>query len=173
MMRAAFPQAYAFASGPLINGLKSAGLIWCCWIPAPRQTVRRSRCGDLAKWLDATARILDGPARTVVSAPSAVPDRYLAHGPPESPQRRRLAPIVRRHPRVQLIATGHVHRANARDVRWCPDHDLPGAQSRGRSGSGAFAAEPSFKSTAAFHLHNWFPGEDWQRRHPSDPDRRF
>jgi 3',5'-cyclic AMP phosphodiesterase CpdA len=71
-----------------------------------------------------------------------------------------LAAIVSRHPRVQRIATGHVHRATlttfsgvATTICPAPNHavDLDLAELR----------EPSFKvEPPAFHLHSWFPGED-------------
>jgi Icc protein len=70
-----------------------------------------------------------------------------------------LAPIIRRHPRVQLIAAGHVHRATLTTFAGvqsticpAPNHavDLDLAQMR----------EPSFKvEPSAYHLHSWFPGE--------------
>jgi len=70
-----------------------------------------------------------------------------------------LAPIVRRHPRVQLIATGHVHRATftmfagvPTTICPAPNHavDLDLDQLR----------EPSYKvEPPSFHLNTWFPGE--------------
>ena len=70
-----------------------------------------------------------------------------------------LAPIMRRHPRVQLIATGHVHRATftmfagvPTTICPAPNHavDLDLDQLR----------EPSYKvEPPSFHLHTWFPGE--------------
>lgn len=70
-----------------------------------------------------------------------------------------LIPNLRRHPRMQLLATGHVHRAALTlfagvPTTMCPapnhavDLDLAGLR------------EPSFKvEPPAFHLHSWFPGE--------------
>jgi hypothetical protein len=70
-----------------------------------------------------------------------------------------LAEVVRRHPRIRLIATGHIHRATftmfagvPTTICPAPNHavDLDLAQLR----------EPSFKvEPPAFHLHVWFPGE--------------
>jgi 3',5'-cyclic AMP phosphodiesterase CpdA len=70
-----------------------------------------------------------------------------------------LAAIVRKHPRVQLVAAGHVHRATlttfagvAATICPAPNHavDLDLGELR----------EPSFKvEPPAFHLHAWFPGE--------------
>lgn len=70
-----------------------------------------------------------------------------------------LIPNLRRHPRMQLLATGPVHRAALTlfagvPTTMCPapnhavDLDLAGLR------------EPSFKvEPPAFHLHSWFPGE--------------
>jgi Icc protein len=74
-----------------------------------------------------------------------------------------LAAIIRRHPRVRLIATGHVHRATltsfegtACTICPAPNHavDLDLGHLR----------EPSFKvEPPAFHLHTWFPGTGFGR----------
>jgi 3',5'-cyclic-AMP phosphodiesterase len=70
-----------------------------------------------------------------------------------------LADIVRRHPRVRLLATGHLHRAIVTmfagvpcTICPAPNHavDLDLEQLR----------QPSFKiEPPAFHLHAWFPDE--------------
>jgi 3',5'-cyclic-AMP phosphodiesterase len=70
-----------------------------------------------------------------------------------------LAPIIRRHARVQLIAAGHVHRATLTmfagvqaTICPAPNHAVDLDLDRLR--------EPSFKvEPPAFHLHSWFPGE--------------
>jgi hypothetical protein len=74
-----------------------------------------------------------------------------------------LAAIVRRHPRVQLIAAGHVHRATlttfagvAATICPAPNHavDLDLGELR----------EPSFRvEPPAFHLHAWFPDGEFGR----------
>jgi 3',5'-cyclic AMP phosphodiesterase CpdA len=74
-----------------------------------------------------------------------------------------LAPIIRRHPRVQLVAAGHVHRATlttfagvAATICPAPNHavDLDLGELR----------EPSFKvEPPAFHLHVRFPDEAFGR----------
>jgi hypothetical protein len=70
-----------------------------------------------------------------------------------------LAAIVKKHPRVRLIAAGHVHRATLTSFAGvvaticpAPNHavDLDLGELR----------EPSFKvEPPAFHLHAWFPGD--------------
>jgi 3',5'-cyclic-AMP phosphodiesterase len=71
---------------------------------------------------------------------------------------RDLARVVASHPRVRLIAAGHVHRAVATvfagvaaSICPAPNHavDLDLVEARGP----AFLTEPP-----AFHLHAWFPG---------------
>jgi 3',5'-cyclic-AMP phosphodiesterase len=71
---------------------------------------------------------------------------------------RDLAAVVARHPRVRLIAAGHVHRAVATifagvaaTICPAPNHavDLDLLEARGP----AFRSEPP-----AFHLHAWFAG---------------
>ncbi|PDT74279.1 phosphodiesterase [Bradyrhizobium sp. C9] len=72
-----------------------------------------------------------------------------------------LADIVRRHPRVRLIACGHVHRAMLTifagiPVTICPAPNHAVDLDLGR------LREPSFKvEPPAFHLHTWFPGPDF------------
>ena len=70
-----------------------------------------------------------------------------------------LAPIVRRHPRVQLIATGHVHRATLTMFAGVPTTICP-APNHAVDLDLAELREPSFRvEPPAFHLHSWFPGE--------------
>ena len=70
-----------------------------------------------------------------------------------------LAPIVRRHPRVQLIATGHVHRATLTMFAGVPTTICP-APNHAVDLDLAELRDPSFKvEPPAFHLHSWFPGE--------------
>jgi 3',5'-cyclic AMP phosphodiesterase CpdA len=72
-----------------------------------------------------------------------------------------LASIIRRHNRVQLIASGHVHRAVLTafaDVTCtiCPAPNHAVALDLAELGEPSFAIEPP-----AFHLHVWFPGEGY------------
>jgi 3',5'-cyclic AMP phosphodiesterase CpdA len=70
-----------------------------------------------------------------------------------------LAAIVRRHPRVQLIGTGHVHRATVTMFAGVPTTICP-APNHAVDLDLAELREPSFKvEPPAFHLHTWFPGE--------------
>jgi hypothetical protein len=70
-----------------------------------------------------------------------------------------LAPIIRRHPRVQLIAAGHVHRATLTMFAGVPATICP-APNHAVDLDLEHLREPSFKvEPPAFHLHSWFPGE--------------
>jgi len=159
LMRAAFPHGYAFASGPLNQRLEIRGLD----LLLLDSNVPGKPHGELdaptLQWLDATlAASPDRPALVFLHHPPFRTgiwhmDRQNLRNAGE------LAPIVRRHPRVQLIAAGHVHRATlaafagARStICPAPNHavDLDLAQMR----------EPSFKvEPPAYHLHSWLPGE--------------
>jgi Icc protein len=70
-----------------------------------------------------------------------------------------LAPIVQCHPRVQLIATGHVHRATFTMFAGVPTTICP-APNHAVDLDLDELREPSYKvEPPAFHLHTWFPGE--------------
>ncbi len=124
-----------------------------------RQTAWRTRCADPAMaGRDARGSRADRPALVFLHHPPFKTgiwhmDRQNllnAAG---------LAAVIRRHPHVQRIATGHVHRAAltmfagvATTICPAPNHavDLDLAELR----------EPSFRvEPPAFHLHGWFPGE--------------
>jgi Icc protein len=160
MMRAAFPCAsYAFAAGAL-NQMIELGELDVVLLDSQ---VPGKPHGELdaatLQWLDAT-----------LAASSSRPALLFLHHPPfiagiwhMDRQNLRnaadLAGIIGRHPRVQLVATGHVHRATltmfagvACTICPAPNHavDLDLAELR----------PPSFKlEPAAFHLHTWYPGE--------------
>lgn len=159
MMRTAFPQAYAFSFGPLNQKIEIGGLD----IVLLDSSVAGKPHGELdaatLQWLEAT-----------LASASERPALIFLHHPPFNTgiwhmdrqdlfNAGELAPIIRCHPRVQLIAAGHVHRATLTmfagiqaTICPAPNHavDLDLAKLR----------EPSFKvEPPAFHLHCWFPGE--------------
>lgn len=160
LMRAAFPQApYAFPSGALNQRIEVGPLD----LVLLDSSVPGKPHGELEaptlRWLDATlASSSDRPALLFLHHPPFTTgiwhmDRQNLRNASE------LATIVRRHPRVQIVATGHVHRATltmfaGRPCTICPapNHavDLDLAQLRAPS----FKVEPP-----AFHLHTWFEGE--------------
>lgn len=70
-----------------------------------------------------------------------------------------LVPILRRHPRVQLVAAGHVHRATLTSFAGvpatiCPAPNHAVALDLNERLAPSFIVEPP-----AFHLHAWFPGK--------------
>jgi len=70
-----------------------------------------------------------------------------------------LATVIRRHPRVQLVATGHVHRAALTLFAGVPCTICP-APNHAVDLDLDHLREPSFRvEPPAFHLHIWFAGE--------------
>jgi 3',5'-cyclic AMP phosphodiesterase CpdA len=160
LMRAAFrEQPYVATSGALDQMCRVAGLD----VILLDSSVPGKPHGELAaptlQWLDATlARSPQQPALLFLHHPPFRAgiwhmDRQNLLNAGE------LAAIVRKHPRVQRVAAGHVHRATlttfagvASTICPAPNHavDLDLGQLR----------EPSFKvEPPAFHLHVWFPGD--------------
>jgi 3',5'-cyclic-AMP phosphodiesterase len=160
MMRAGFPQsAYAFPSGPLNQRVEVDALDLLLLDSSVPGKPHGELDAPTLQWLEATlASSSNLPALLFLHHPPFVTgighmDRQNLHNASA------LASIVQRHPRVQLVATGHVHRATltmfaGRPCTICPapNHavDLDLAEQRGPS----FKVEPP-----AFHLHTWFPGE--------------
>jgi len=165
LMRAAFPNApYAFASGPLDQKIQVGNLdVGNLDLLLLDSSVHGKPHGELGgptlQWLEtALASSTHRPALVFLHHPPFVAGIW--HMDRQNLQNAdALAAIVRRHPRVQLIACGHVHRATltmfaGRPCTICPapnhavDLDL------------AHLREPSFKvEPPALHLHVWFPGE--------------
>jgi Icc protein len=159
MMRAAFPQNYASASGPLNQRVEIGGLDLVLLDSCVSGKPHGELDAPTLQWLEAT----------LASAPERPALVFLHHPPFQAgiwhmdrqnlQNAGELADVVKRHPRVQLIATGHVHRATLAmfagvpaTICPAPNHavDLDLAQLR----------EPSFKiEPPAFHLHAWLPGE--------------
>jgi Icc protein len=161
-MRAAFPAAsYVHATGVLDQKIEVDGLDLLLLDSSVAGKPHGMLEASTLQWLDATlATAVDRPALLFLHHPPFKGgiwhmDRQDLFNADE------LAGIVRRHPRVRLIGCGHVHRAMLTTfagipVTLCPapNHavDLDLGQLR----------EPSFKvEPAAFHLHTWFPGQDF------------
>jgi Icc protein len=160
LMRAAFPeQPYAAPSGPLNQTRGVAGLE----VILLDSSVPGKPHGELdaptLRWLDATLKL--SPQR---------PALLFLHHPPFQTgiwhmdrqnllNAGELAAVISQHPRVKLVAAGHVHRAVlttfanvAATICPAPNHavDLDLGERR----------EPSFKvEPPAFHLHAWFAGD--------------
>src|ERR1700686_206480 len=159
LMRAAFPlAAYAFPSGPLNQRVEIGGLD----LVLLDSSVPGKPHGELdmptLQWLDATlASSPDRPALLFLHHPPFKTgiwhmDRQNLLNAGE------LAPIVRRHPRVQLIAAGHVHRATLTMFAGIPTTICP-APNHAVDLDLDHLREPSLRGEPqAFHLHRWFPG---------------
>jgi 3',5'-cyclic AMP phosphodiesterase CpdA len=126
MMRDAFPRAdFADPSGPLNQRIEVAGLD----LVLLDSSVPGKPHGELEaatlQWLDRTlASSADRPALIFLHHPPFLAgiwhmDRQNLQNAGE------LAGIVRRHPRVRLIATGHVHRATLTAIAGVPTTICP------------------------------------------------
>jgi len=160
LMRAAFPRAaYAFPTGALNQSVEIGGLDLVLLDSSVPGRPHGELDAPTLQWLAATlASSPDRPALLFLHHPPFktgiwhMDRQYLLNAG-------ELAAVVKRHPRAQLIAAGHVHRAILTmfagiqsTICPAPNHavDLDLAELRGPS----FKVEPP-----AFHLHAWFPGE--------------
>ena len=160
MMRAAFPRAaFAFASGPLNQRLEIGGLDLVLLDSSVHGQPHGELDAPTLQWLDAT----------LASSPERPALLFLHHPPFQTGiwhmdrqnllNAGELAAVVRRHPRVQRIAAGHVHRATLTMFAGVPAMICP-APNHAVDLDLAQLREPSFKvEPPAFHLHAWFAGE--------------
>jgi 3',5'-cyclic AMP phosphodiesterase CpdA len=156
MMRAAFPLDYtAQAPGPLNQRVEVEGLD----LVLLDSSVPGQPYGELDEttlpWLEA-----------ILASASHRPTLLFLHHPPFKTgiahmdrQNLRnagaLANVVRRHPRVQLIAAGHVHRAVLTMFAGVPATICP-APNHAVDLDLAEYREPCFRiEPPAFHLHSW------------------
>jgi Icc protein len=160
MMRAAFPHAaYASPSGPLNQRIEIGELDLLLLDSSVHGKPHGELESPTLQWLDAT----------LGSAPDR-PALLFLHHPPFTAgiwhmdrqnllNTAELAAVVRRHPRVQLIAAGHIHRATLTMFAGVPTTICP-APNHAVDLDLAQLREPSFKvEPPAFHLHAWFPGQ--------------
>ena len=160
LMRAAFARTdYALASGPLNQKVEVGGLDLVLLDSSVPGKPHGELDAPTLQWLDATlASSADRPALLFLHHPpfrSGIwhMDRQNLLNAGE------LADIVRRHPRVQLLATGHIHRATLTIFAGIPTTICP-APNHAVDLDLAELREPSFRvEPPAFHLHSWFPGE--------------
>jgi 3',5'-cyclic AMP phosphodiesterase CpdA len=160
LMRAAFPRAsYALPAGPL-NQLVAVGGLDLLLLDS---SVPGKAHGELEDptldWLDRTlAQSADRPALLFLHHPP-FPAGIWHMDRQNLRNADRLADIVRRHPRVQHIATGHVHRATLTSFAGVPTTICP-APNHAVDLDLAQLREPSFTvEPPAFHLHTWFQGQ--------------
>jgi 3',5'-cyclic AMP phosphodiesterase CpdA len=160
MMRAAFPEgAYAFSSGPLNQRLAVGGLDLLLLDSSVAGKPHGELDASTLQWLDAAlARDANRPALLFLHHPPFIAgiwhmdcQNLINAG--------ELAGVVRPHPRLRLIATGHVHRATLTMFAGVPTTICP-APNHAVDLDLAHLREPSFKvEPPAFHLHCWFAGE--------------
>jgi 3',5'-cyclic AMP phosphodiesterase CpdA len=159
MMRQAFPEQ-AFAAGAALNQLVRVGPLDLLLLDSsvPGQPHGELDGATLDWFASELAAALDRPALAFLHHPPFVAgiwhmDRQNLRNADA------LAAVVRAHPRLQLVAAGHVHRATftrfagtAATICPAPNHavDLDLGELR----------PPSFKvEPPAFHLHAWFAGD--------------
>jgi 3',5'-cyclic-AMP phosphodiesterase len=160
MMRAAFPTSnYAQSAGPLDQRIEIAGLDLLLLDSIVPGEPHGQLDPATLEWLDAT-----------LASSSQRPALLFLHHPPFGAgilhmdrqnlfNADALALIVRRHPRVRLVATGHIHRATLTMFAGVPTTICP-APNHAVDLDLAELREPSFRiEPPAFHLHTWFPGE--------------
>jgi 3',5'-cyclic AMP phosphodiesterase CpdA len=160
MQRAAFPKSnYARSSGPMDQRIDVAGLDLLLLDSSVAGEPHGLLEAPTLEWLDAElASTSDKPALLFLHHPPFKTgiwhmDRQNLFNADA------LALILRRHPRVRLVATGHVHRATLTMFAGVPTTICP-APNHAVDLDLAQLREPSFKvEPPAIHLHAWFPGE--------------
>jgi Icc protein len=160
LMRAAFPKAaYASSSGPL-NQKIAVGQLDLMLLDS---SVPGKPHGELdaptLQWLDTMLRSsVDRPALVFLHHPPFLAgiwhmDRQNLSNAAD------LAAVIHSHPQVQLVATGHIHRAAMTMFAGVPCTICP-APNHAVDLDLDHLREPSFKvEPPAFHLHSWFAGE--------------
>jgi 3',5'-cyclic-AMP phosphodiesterase len=159
LMRAAFPQEYAFPSGALNQRVEIGGLDLLLLDSSVPGKPHGELDAPTLQWLEAM----------LVSSPDRPALLFLHHPPFKTGiwhmdrqnvlNAGELASVVRGHPRVQLVAAGHVHRATLTMFAGVPATICPAPNHAVDLDLGELR-EPSFKvEPPAFHLHAWFPDE--------------
>jgi 3',5'-cyclic-AMP phosphodiesterase len=162
LMRVAFPNAaYGSRSGALNQKVEVGGLDLLLLDSSVPRKAHGTLDAPTLQWLDAIlAASADRPALLFLHHPPFVAgiwhmDRQNLHNASE------LAAIIRRHRRVRLVACGHVHRATLTMFAGIPCTICP-APNHAVDLDLGHLSEPSFKvEPPAFHLHAWFPGEEF------------
>jgi 3',5'-cyclic-AMP phosphodiesterase len=160
MMRIAFPHSpYVSESGPLNRKIEVAELDLVLLDSSVPGKPHGALDASTLEWLDATlGESSNRPALVFLHHPPFISgiwhmDRQNLRDADE------LAAIVRRHPRVRLVATGHVHRAILTQFAGVPCTICPAPNHAVDLDLGQLRA-PSFKvEPPAFHLHAWFAGD--------------
>ena len=160
LMRAVFPNAvYAFPSGALNQKIEIGELDLLLLDSSVPGHPHGELEASTLQWLDATlAASVARPALLFLHHPPFIAgiwhmDRQNLRNADE------LAFIVRRHQRVQIVATGHIHRATLTMFAGVPCTICP-APNHAVDLDLAKLRAPSFRiEPPALHLHTWFAGE--------------
>jgi len=160
LMRAAFPDApYALASGTLNQKIEVGELDLLLLDSSVPGKPHGLLDPPTLQWLDETLSASAGrPALLFLHHPPFLAgiwhmDRQNLHNASE------LSGIVRRHPRVRLVATGHLHRAIVTLFAGVPCTICP-APNHAVDLDLVHLRQPSFRiEQPAFHLHSWFAEE--------------
>jgi 3',5'-cyclic-AMP phosphodiesterase len=160
MMRAAFPDApYASSSGALNQNIAVGELDLLLLDSSVPGKPHGELEASTLQWLEQT-----------LSSSAARPALLFLHHPPfiagiwhmdlqNLRNASELADIVKRHPHVRMIATGHLHRAIVTMFAGVPCTICP-APNHAVDLDLAHLRQPSFRvEQPAFHLHVWFPEE--------------
>lgn len=159
LMRAAFPD-WTYAAPGALDQAQSAGGLDVVLLDS---SVDGKPHGELEtatlQWLDVTlASSADRPALIFLHHPPFrtgvehmdVQNLFNADA---------LAPIIKNHPRVQLVAAGHVHRATLTSFAGVPATICPAPNHAVALDLGALLPPSFIVEPPAFHLHVWFPGK--------------
>jgi 3',5'-cyclic-AMP phosphodiesterase len=160
LMRAAFPGAsYASPSGALNQRVELAEIDLLLLDSSVPGKPHGELDAPTLHWLDETlASSTTRPALLFLHHPPFIAgiwhmDRQNLHNAAD------FELIIRRHPRVRAIATGHIHRATLttfadRPCTICPAPNHAVDLDLVRKRAPSFRIEPP-----AFHLHSWFEGD--------------
>jgi 3',5'-cyclic AMP phosphodiesterase CpdA len=161
LMRSAFPDArYAFPSGALNQKVEIGALdllLLDSSVPGKPHGLLEP---PTLQWLEETlSSSTTRPVLLFLHHPPFIAgiwhmDRQNLHNADQ------LAGIIKRHPRVRLIATGHVHRATLTTFAGIPCTICP-APNHAVDLDLGHLRRPSFRiEQPAFHLHIWFPDDE-------------
>jgi len=160
LMRAAFPNpSYSLASGALNRKIAVGALDLLLLDSSVPGKPHGFLEASTLQWLDAAlASSVDRPALLFLHHPPFIAGIWhMDHQNLRNPDE--LAAIIGRHRRVQIVATGHVHRAILTMFAGVPCTICP-APNHAVALDLARLSPPSFRiEPPAFHLHTWFEGE--------------
>ena len=158
LMRAAFPDArYAFPSGALDQKIEIGELDLLLLDSSVPEKPHGLLEPPSLQWLEQS-----------LASSASRPTLLFLHHPPFTAgiwhmdrqnlrNASELADIVMRHPRVRLVATGHLHRAIVTMFAGVPCTICP-APNHAVDLDLGHLRQPSFRiEQPAFHLHSWFP----------------